>query len=375
MRPLNPINDAQQAQHLADFLSRNGINNELEQIISGYQIWIIDEDDFTAANEMAKSFQENPKNPKFDKDLISPARILKKGSSSDPLQSPFPPQTEPQAYATLSFIFTCIILFAASFLTAPKLDRVQLPYPMVAIYSSEVTQELLFDFPKAYEIIEQAAKTYGTKALENPSKLPPEGQQLVAEFKNTPWWQGFYSEILLYIKGAHTQAWESQAPLFEKIRQGEIWRLFTPALLHLDIFHILFNMLWVYILGKQIEIRIGIWRYILFCVVVGVFANIVQYLVSGPNFIGFSGIICGFFTFIWVRQRQAPWEGYQLNRSTITMIGLFVGGLLLIQVASFIMEVYANTSIAPMIANAAHIAGGVAGWFLGRYKYFAWNNS
>ena len=44
-----------------------------------------------------------------------------------------------------------------------------------------------------------------------------------------------------------------EIPLFEKIRQGELWRLFTPCILHRDFLHILFNMIWVWILVKQIE--------------------------------------------------------------------------------------------------------------------------
>ena len=101
---------------------------------------------------------------------------------------------------------------------------------------------------------------------------------------------------------------------FEKIRQGEVWRLFTPCLLHFDFLHILFNMAWLWILGKQIEERIHWKKLGLLILIVGIVSNTAQYLVSGPSFLGFSGIVVGMAGFIWMRQRNAPWEGYPLSR-------------------------------------------------------------
>lgn len=373
MRLVDTIKDPQVARDLSAFFKKKNIENELEQGKDGVRIWIVDEDDVESANQWLSQYHQNPHEFQFDTDTISSAQIpILTNNSDEEVLLHSEHKHEPQAYATLGFIIICIILFAASFLTAPKREAENIPYPQVAIYGSEVTQGLLFDFPKAYELLSQIVTTYGIGGLKDPTSMPPAGQALLLEYNKTPYWQGFYQEFVLLVQGKQDQAWELQAPLFEKIRQGEIWRLFSPALLHLDIFHLLFNMLWLYVLGKQIEIRIGLSRYLLFCLGVGIFANIVQYLISGANFIGFSGILCGFFTFIWMRQKLAPWEGYRLDRSTIVMIGIFVGGLFLIQVASFLTEVYANTSIAPMIANAAHIAGGIAGWVLGRYKFFAW---
>ena len=42
-----------------------------------------------------------------------------------------------------------------------------------------------------------------------------------------------------------------------EVRQGQIWRLFTPMFLHFSIAHIAFNLLNMLTLGKVIERRIG----------------------------------------------------------------------------------------------------------------------
>lgn len=376
MRVIGTLKDATQARRFSGFLASKEIENQLEQNEEELSLWIIDEDDVKEATRWLQKFQEDPNATSFEQSTVEAPSILKSINMESPMAENLAEQPpKQQAYVTLYFLIGCIVLFAASFLTAPSHERIALPYPTVAIYSPEVTQSLLFDFPKAYQILDELVSTYGVKGLEAPATLPPQGQALLKEYYATPWWQGFYSEILVSLKGEQRQLWENSAPLFEQIRQGQVWRLFTPALLHLDIFHLLFNMVWLMVLGKQIELRTGMWRYLFLCIFIGVFANVCQYLVSGPNFIGFSGVISGFFTFIWVRQKKAPWEGYQLQSSTIAMIGIFIGALLLIQVASFITEVYGSSSFAPMIANTAHITGGVAGFFLGRLNFFAWKSN
>src|SRR5262249_19576251 len=58
---------------------------------------------------------------------------------------------------------------------------------------------------------------------------------------------------------------------FPEIRAGEVWRLVTPIFLHGGLLHLLFNMLWLYQLGGQIETQESS-RYI--AVMVLVFASI-----------------------------------------------------------------------------------------------------
>ena len=201
--------------------------------------------------------------------------------------------------------------------------------------------------------------------------MPREEKYLIQEFLSTSYWKGFYPKLLAIFGGTQESS-SLEAPMFEKIRQGQIWRLITPALLHADIFHILFNMLWLFVLGQQLEERMSPFRFILFMLIVGVVSNTFQYLMSGSNFLGFSGIICGMLGYIWIRQKKAPWEGYVLQPGTLLLLTVFVLALFVIQVVAFASQIMFGTTFSPNIANTAHLIGAGTGIILGQLTYFSW---
>ncbi len=140
--------------------------------------------------------------------------------------------------------------------------------------------------------------------------------------------------------------------------------------MHHDFLHILFNMVWVWILVKQLESRMNRGKICLLILVIGVISNIAQYLVSGPFFLGFSGVIVGLAGFIWVRQKKAPWEGYTVQKSTILFLLFFVLAMCLLEILTFLLQLFSIINIAPNIANTAHIVGGITGWCLGKVSFF-----
>jgi len=161
------------------------------------------------------------------------------------------------------------------------------------------------------------------------------------------------------------------APLFEKIREGELWRVITPCFLHSDIFHLLFNMIWLIVLGKQIEQRMKPLRYVLFILITGIVTNTAQYLMTGSDFLGISGVLCAMLSFIWVRQRKAAWEGYRMDRSTFAMMGAFIVMMFAIQVFYFFMEVQGLSTDFMRIANTAHLSGIAIGYIIGKIDTLA----
>jgi GlpG protein len=134
------------------------------------------------------------------------------------------------------------------------------------------------------------------------------------------------------------------------IEQGQLWRLVTPIFMHVNLVHLLFNMWMLLDLGTLVERRLGWWRYVILVLLIAVSSNGGQYLWSGPNFMGMSGVVYGLFGYAWVRGRLDPTSGlYLRSEMALWMIGWFVFCL-----------------FGPLhVANAAHGVGLAVGALLG----------
>lgn len=392
MRIVTTFNDQKKAHLFSTFLTNEGIENKIEIVTdtdwgsAGYgdvacKIWVYDEDQVQTAFRWLEEFEKNPENPVFHESpksvqepIIKP--LFAKNQELNPYRrikidrSTVVQERHPLGTITFYFLIVCSLLFGISEFTAPTIQSYPSWAPPTPIFSSPIKKKLLFDYPEAFEYIDKAVKLFGVEKLQSPQDLPPEGKFLVNQFLLTPYWQGFYEKILHYWKDPN-YVWKFDAPLFEKIRQGEIWRAFTPCLLHSDLLHLFFNMIWLVILGKQMEKRMGWWKYLLFALITGVLSNTAQYLMSGSNFIGFSGILCAMLTFIWMRQKRAAWEGYLLQGTTMAFMMFFILTMFMIQIASFYLEAFQETTISPGIANTAHLTGAFLGVILGRSDFFS----
>lgn len=128
-----------------------------------------------------------------------------------------------------------------------------------------------------------------------------------------------------------------------EIRDGEWWRLITPALVHLNVMHLVFNMMGLYFFGNFLEARLGPWRLAVLVLVLAVASNLGQYYFSKPNFCGFSGVLYGLFGYAWIRGRFDPASGLEVNQQTV-----------IIMLAWFAL---CFTGLLGPIANAAHGSG------------------
>jgi GlpG protein len=390
MRLICTFENQKQAYQLSSFLMNQGIENKLEVIKNtawdsheygniACRIWVYDEDQAEAAMGYASEFVHNPDDPRFQlsassfqkptPQLLKPDAIEMPSRAKASLPSP---KGQPLGAVTLYTLITCILLLIAATFTTPNYRNISHTIPYTPVFTSSLNKLLMYDYPKAYELIDRIVSTYGIDSLLNPEAIPAAGQYLLQQYTQTPYWQGYYEQLVEHFKEPENPL-KTNAPMFEKIREGEWWRLFTPALLHSDLFHLFFNMIWLVVLGRQIEQKIGSVRYILFILITGIFSNTAQYLMSGANFLGFSGVLCAMLAFIWVRQRKAGWEGYQLDKSTFTFITVFILLMFALQNFSFFLEVYSNTSMPIAIANTAHLSGAFVGFILARTSFFAWH--
>ena len=127
------------------------------------------------------------------------------------------------------------------------------------------------------------------------------------------------------------------------IRQGQLWRLLTPAFLHLGVVHLAFNMWCLYFFGGQIEVRRS-WLLMLFILVAtAVAGNIAQCFFHGPGFGGMSGAIYGLFGYVLVRQKIAPEEQLRVSSQNIFILLVWL--------------VMGFTGALGAIANQAHLFG------------------
>lgn len=375
MRLLGTIENAPHAKRFSEFLTSKGIANHVDMTIStdwgsdNYgtplsHIWVIQEDQVAEAKTYFENFQKNPDS--IEPTLNEPYESLEK----KPLQPPSPKEKAASSSEISSFIILlCSIIFSWQMLTIPpQLNVTSLPMEF-ALNAPPITKNLLYDYPKPLSVIDNIAKTFGRDSLLNPKSLPPEGLELLQKYQKSTIWPGAYTLLIAYFKGKPLPPF-NQEELFEKIREGEWWRLVTPIFLHANIFHIFFNMIWLLILGIQMERALSRFQYIIFIILTAIASNTAQYLMTGFSFLGYSGVIVAMIGFIWARQTKAPWEGYFLDRSTLLFILIMLIIMLSFSVISFFSEIYFNQSAGVEIANSAHFTGGVLGYILGQMKFF-----
>lgn len=101
---------------------------------------------------------------------------------------------------------------------------------------------------------------------------------------------------------------------------GEPWRAITPIFLHYGAMHLVFNMLWLKDLGRQIEALKG--RVFLggLILALAVLSNSAQYFATGPGFGGMSGVVYGLFGYIWIKSKREPWSGFIIDQQTVWLM-------------------------------------------------------
>ncbi|MDE1248198.1 rhomboid family intramembrane serine protease GlpG [Vibrio aestuarianus] len=134
-------------------------------------------------------------------------------------------------------------------------------------------------------------------------------------------------------------------------QQWQIWRWFSHALLHFSVLHIVFNLLWWWQLGGDIEKKLGSFKLGQLFLLSAALSGAAQYWVEGANFGGLSGVVYALVGYLWMLDWRAPNVGLQMPKPLI-------GFMLVWLVLGFVQPFMA-------IANSAHLAGLVAGVALG----------
>jgi membrane associated rhomboid family serine protease len=136
------------------------------------------------------------------------------------------------------------------------------------------------------------------------------------------------------------------APASTDIFNGDLWGLITSNFLHVEIWHIAFNLYWFWIFGKKVEFENSKLFYGLFILSSALVSSLSQLAFSDSTGIGLSGIGYALFGFLYLKSKtDETYKGY-LDKKTIN---LFIFWLALC--------VILTKTGAWTVGNAAHIGG------------------
>lgn len=137
-------------------------------------------------------------------------------------------------------------------------------------------------------------------------------------------------------------------PTLAQFTDWQAWRYVTPAFIHFSVLHLVFNLLWWWYLGGQIEQRLGSGKLFILLIIGAALPNIAEFFVSGPRFGGLSGVVYALLGYSWLRARLQPDCG-------LAMPPALMGFMLVWLVLGFLDMLGTPT------ANMAHLVGLLVG--------------
>jgi membrane associated rhomboid family serine protease len=146
------------------------------------------------------------------------------------------------------------------------------------------------------------------------------------------------------------------------LRHGRLWQPLTYMFLHGGILHLFFNMLMLYVFGRDMEGKLGPRRFLLLYLACGLIAGIGWLLISGgggQHCIGASGAVLGIM--------GAMAAVYPHRRITLLIMLVFPVTLTMRTLAVVLGSIALVSLLSSdgNVAHAAHLAGGFAGYLYG----------
>lgn len=154
--------------------------------------------------------------------------------------------------------------------------------------------------------------------------------------------------LCLLVYGWQQLDWRSSSGWLQLTNPAELWRWFTPMLLHFSLTHLVFNLAWWCYLGSRFEQRLGAGLLLNLTLSVALISNAAQYFMVNPHFGGLSGVVYGLFGYFWIAGRLNPAQGLHISSGLI-------GFMLLWLMLGFFDVLWVS------MANWAHLGGLLAG--------------
>ena len=312
MRELHTFADEQIARRFITILQSRQMPAHAEQENASWIIWIENDDHRDKARELLAEFQANPDAEQFAEAEKAAKRILAEKLEAEKTRQRLRKDLRDRwrgvwwkCHPVTTIMVAISVLVVIISTDWPKLEMTQRIIPATCNMETSVILNSLF--------------------IQEPILLPDQD-------------------------GNVSSAWLIKPPA-EVLQTWQIWRYVTPIFIHFNALHILFNMSWLRTLGRAIEFVRGTPRFVALILFIAVVSNVAQLIWNGPAFGGMSGVDFGLIGFVWMRGKTQPHQGLVLPQEQVVMSMLW-------------MLLCIGGAFGP-IANAAHVAGLVAGMLVG----------
>ena len=161
-----------------------------------------------------------------------------------------------------------------------------------------------------------------------------------------------FLEPLLFIKTNLNSSFENTYLI-----NNEWWRLIAPTFVHFSMTHLVFNCLWIYILGQRIEKLDGLCVFLFIFILTGILSNAGQFFWTQQYlFGGLSGAVYGLLGYCFIIELDGRHGRYGLPEALylFMFIWLLVGFTGVLNFFGF-----------GNVANTAHLVGMIAGFIIG----------
>lgn len=312
MRELHTFADEQIARRFITILQSRQMPAHAEQEGASWIIWIENDDDRDQARELLKEFQANPDAKQFAEAEKAAKRILSEKLEAEKTRQSLRKDLRDRwrgvwwkchPATTIMVVISVFVVVVSTDWRALKMT--QRIIPVTCNMETSIVRNMLF-------------------MQETVLRVDEEGNDAAVFLDKSP------TEVL--------KTWQ-------------IWRYVTPIFIHFNALHILFNMSWLRTLGSAIEFVRGTRRFLALVLFIAVVSNVTQLYWHGPAFGGMSGVDFGLIGFMWMRGKTQPQQGLALPHEQVVMSMLW-------------MLLCIGGAFGP-IANAAHVAGLIAGMLIG----------
>lgn len=311
MRQAGTIKDQREANRFAAWLVTQRIEAHAEQEGDAWAIWVRDEDQISQAREAMAHFQAHPQDERYRGAERTAEQILRDEQ-----------QQRRQARDN-------VVAMRDRWGSGGTVAR-RCPLVLALIGASILVTILVPD-----------------------QQPPPPGGSPAAAKGGDALYDNllFTDPRIARIAGGGFDVWAS-------IRRGQVWRLITPIFIHYGMPHLVFNMIWLFMLGGQIENRRGTGFMAILVLILAIASNVAQavelsIVAPGADFGGMSGVGYGIFGFLLIKVKFDNRDHYQLSQMTI-MIGV---AWFVLCIARSFPEMESVLSFIPPIANTAHTVG------------------